>query len=524
MPDSPPDDSHRASLLRRPGCWVTFAAVLPLVIGAAWVVEDRAGRRFLAQTKARLAAEGFQFAPEHPLSAPVPDEENFCATPLLKAITIGDETDPNVQSLRAVADWSHPDRAAISKLMAAARGKRVVARTTVHHLSPHRVPTMADWESLYQSCALVDPATFPLPLPDNPARFLQERLEDRAGLLFHELAQALARPHAVWPEGEGTAAQPWHARTLPRDLVTVLQTRLLLALSLGETAQAETTLRVLARLWGSSDGLAFAQDRPAYLRVRDTTIFDIRLMAWLRQLPAAAWRDIGEAVGRDRALRHFQASFMKQVTETSGETKTILKNRPADVFQHWFVPRKITLPPSADKLGGVMDLLPQGWYDFNEAHYLAFNWEFVQAMENAAKPHYSLEYVWKESPLGKPSPSGHLVLSKLMIPSAGHYTVQQAMAQEIVRKFVLLVCALEAHFQDHGDYPDDLDALLPAVQSATLNDLDGRPLRYRRESHNGRYTLWSVGLDGIDDGGLASDPVWPSHWRPTDKDLIWGYP
>ena len=57
-------DPHAPSLLRRPGCWFTFATGIPLLLGLAWVVEDQAGRRSLAQTKARLAAEGLVLDPE----------------------------------------------------------------------------------------------------------------------------------------------------------------------------------------------------------------------------------------------------------------------------------------------------------------------------------------------------------------------------------------------------------------------------------------------------------------------------
>src|SRR5690606_31350779 len=43
------ETNHAPSLLRRKGCWVTFAALLPLLVGALWVVENWTGPRHLAR-------------------------------------------------------------------------------------------------------------------------------------------------------------------------------------------------------------------------------------------------------------------------------------------------------------------------------------------------------------------------------------------------------------------------------------------------------------------------------------------
>lgn len=62
--------------------------------------------------------------------------------------------------------------------------------------------------------------------------------------------------------------------------------------------------------------------------------------------------------------------------------------------------------------------------------------------------------------------------------------------------------ALEIYRRQHGEYPDSLDALVPELLPAMPNDLfepSPKPLKYRREG--ARATVWSVGVDGIDQGG-----------------------
>lgn len=62
------------------------------------------------------------------------------------------------------------------------------------------------------------------------------------------------------------------------------------------------------------------------------------------------------------------------------------------------------------------------------------------------------------------------------------------------------MCALELSRRERDSYPADLAELVPEWLAEIPVDLvDGAPLRYRREGD--RYTLYSIGWDGVDDGG-----------------------
>ncbi len=63
--------------------------------------------------------------------------------------------------------------------------------------------------------------------------------------------------------------------------------------------------------------------------------------------------------------------------------------------------------------------------------------------------------------------------------------------------------ALRAYRLDHGAYPAGLSDLVPDYLDAVPNDpfAEDVPLRYRIDGD--RYILYSVGPDGVDDGGMA---------------------
>jgi hypothetical protein len=65
-----------------------------------------------------------------------------------------------------------------------------------------------------------------------------------------------------------------------------------------------------------------------------------------------------------------------------------------------------------------------------------------------------------------------------------------------------VACALERYRIRHGRYPAALDALVPEYLEAAPKDvLTGRALGYRQTS-DGLFRVWSVGMDGVDNGGV----------------------
>jgi hypothetical protein len=113
--------------------------------------------------------------------------------------------------------------------------------------------------------------------------------------------------------------------------------------------------------------------------------------------------------------------------------------------------------------------------------------------------------------------------SLIAVPNWTRATEMQFRA-ETQRSLCLAVLALHRYELQHRQLPADLAALAPELlDTVPVDFMNGQPLRYRVEV-DGTWRLYSVGLDGKDDGGEAlpaqawgryasiwdgSDAVWP---------------
>jgi hypothetical protein len=80
----------------------------------------------------------------------------------------------------------------------------------------------------------------------------------------------------------------------------------------------------------------------------------------------------------------------------------------------------------------------------------------------------------------------------------------KVMRVEAAKQIILTAVALKRYQIKHGNYPADLNSLVPEfVQAVPLDPVDGEPLRYRLNA-DGTFLLYSVGENGVDDGGDAS--------------------
>lgn len=114
------------------------------------------------------------------------------------------------------------------------------------------------------------------------------------------------------------------------------------------------------------------------------------------------------------------------------------------------------------------------------------------------------------------------LLSMIAIPN---YTraAERAAQTETTRQMTLVAIALKRCQLRHGQLPPSLEALVPEfLLTVPWDYLGAKPLAYRPKA-DGTYVLYSVGMDGKDDGGDATprpgdpaglwngrDAVWPS--------------
>jgi hypothetical protein len=104
--------------------------------------------------------------------------------------------------------------------------------------------------------------------------------------------------------------------------------------------------------------------------------------------------------------------------------------------------------------------------------------------------------------------------------------LRKTLAAETTRRLVVTALALKRFQLQHGQWPATLAELCPALlPSVPIDPYDGKPLKYH-PNDDGTYLLYSVGEDGIDDGGDAG----PSSAGATGwnwlraRDLVWPQP
>lgn len=82
--------------------------------------------------------------------------------------------------------------------------------------------------------------------------------------------------------------------------------------------------------------------------------------------------------------------------------------------------------------------------------------------------------------------------------------LDQAIHREDARLAAMIVSlACQEYYRDHGELPSQLEQLVPGYLAVIPCDpilATAVPIRYRREA-DGNATVWSVGVDGVDDGG-----------------------
>jgi hypothetical protein len=100
--------------------------------------------------------------------------------------------------------------------------------------------------------------------------------------------------------------------------------------------------------------------------------------------------------------------------------------------------------------------------------------------------------------------------------------INKVFLSEVGRELTTTALALKRYQLHHGQYPAELAGLVPEfLPSIPRDPADGKPLRYQHKP-DGAFLLYSIGEDGVDNGGDAS-PATKSEtfgWQ-RGRDLVW---
>ena len=179
--------------------------------------------------------------------------------------------------------------------------------------------------------------------------------------------------------------------------------------------------------------------------------------------------------------------------------------------------------------------------------------EALRAMQTNQSQFYQADYnamaarLWR---LG-PTNSGAIFFRALKIPDFREYfgdaalanSVRKSLQAETMRRVVITAIALKRFQLAHGPWPETLGELAPKfLPSVPIDPYDGKPLKYHSNA-DGTFLLYSVGDDGVDDGGdttpaksassfslsnwnwlRARDWVWPQPASPVEVQAFYEHP
>jgi type II secretory pathway pseudopilin PulG len=136
-------------------------------------------------------------------------------------------------------------------------------------------------------------------------------------------------------------------------------------------------------------------------------------------------------------------------------------------------------------------------------------------------------HVQKGAPQAAPTISlllHHNLLAAMIVPGVYGIPQKAALAQSEA-DLAMVACALERYRLAQGQYPGELNALIPRFAAALPHDIiNGQPLKYSR-TDNGRFILYSVGWNEKDDGGVvAATRDNPQRQDTQQGDWVWQYP
>ena len=174
----------------------------------------------------------------------------------------------------------------------------------------------------------------------------------------------------------------------------------------------------------------------------------------------------------------------------------------------------------------LIRIAPAGWFDQNKASYARMMRTVVLPLVDADRgvAHMGEIFAARKRLTGEVSehPLYSFSVGYLSLSLTGH--VSKFATTQTGINLAVTACALERFWIEHGEYPDALGELEPVYLETVPHDvMTGEPLKYRHEGE--RFVLYSVGLNGVDDGGVVVfDPERAAEVNFDEGDLVWQYP
>ena len=131
----------------------------------------------------------------------------------------------------------------------------------------------------------------------------------------------------------------------------------------------------------------------------------------------------------------------------------------------------------------------------------------------------------RECPITKPRPNGRILtlnsaaeptglLNRLFLPAVQSCSARLSPRPDALHQALRLGLAAEKYRLRHGRLPARLEDLTPEfIPAVPLDPFDGKPMRMKRTDRG--LIVYSIGPDGIDNGGTPIPPIRRRPGRPT---------
>jgi hypothetical protein len=441
--------------------WTLFVVVcLVTLYGLFIAVENWRGKHAWDVYQREREAKGDSFDWKSVTPPPVPDAENFAMMPLFAELFPKPPQHPKLDALRlpdcagAAGDW---------------------------HMG--RVENLAAWKKCFTNDDLLAALKVYEPMMREISEALVQRPKCRFPVRYEEHIAALM-PHLGYF----------------RYAMRAYRLRALAELSAGQTDAAFEDVRL---------GLRFAN----VIKDEPILISYLVRVSMLELASQPVWEGLAAHRWNDRQLAALQAEFAN--TDQLATFARAMRGERLFGYNacRWLInkpkERLKALEMSGIEKSGlqrgleqlVVYAIPTGWWYQNMLNVDRFHTEdYSPIMDLNVRRFDPTAYRRVEEKLKARATIPYNVLSKLLLPALGNCAKSAAASQTTVDE-VVVACALERYRLAKGALPEKLDALVPEFLAKVPTDvITGEPLRYRRDGE--RFSLWSVGWNEKDDGGL----------------------
>ena len=537
--------NRRAVSLGAPGFWSVWAPRWrPLALGAMVVaalislglaLEGRRAEQAWREVEDHLRQRGEPLSYQELMGPPIPAEQNFAAHPFLSGIhayTQSRDTQghpvsrwtgqPRVTEIEASLAFPYETAEAAGRPLRRT-GRDLEALARLLRSRPPLTPGTSRNARADAAGSHDDLSHLPVPPADMPAPqavlFALEGLRDA----LEQIAEAARRPHCRHELNSADFRDASLARV-----------------ALYKPMADRFRLRAMARL-AVGDPKGAAEDIETILRLGEHLDEDSALMSHLVRIVLqgfaynAFWEGTSQHLWSDSQLAAFQQRFATSTLRT-GLVGAFQGER---LFGQSCIERErqgrldpATLGTTEIGKGSSGGRMPDAWLLQNQAYHARMLDRVVDVLQRS-DPNRCIAAkgsIWETQQIDRTvfDTEGrrlhpYRILIDPMLPALGrmHTKTDQCLS---INRLAITVAALERHRLGTGGYPKTLGDLVPRfLTTVPLDPMDGQPQRYRLNT-DGTFTLYSVGPNHTDDGGVMSkskdaehpDWVWPPN-HPTDE-------